>query len=168
MYVPLRCLLAPPHRPSILHVWRLYSMKASWPLPSSPALTALMTTCPPTHMLPQDRRSVYQPLFQIHLSLPHLLTSQRRNCELKETHKSNRLLLGREKHLGPLHIIRRARPAHQRVLPPSRTLERVPIDDPAFRFALGGLHGRFGGFVYTHGTEAELGYLVSTGAGGVK
>ena len=80
--------------------------------------------------------------------------------EIRFTHKRNGLLLGRERHLGALHVVGRAGPAHQRVLPPAGPLERVPVDEPALRLALGRLHRRLGRRVDAHGPEAELGWGV--------
>jgi len=72
--------------------------------------------------------------------------------------KMNGILLTPERHPCSLHVIRRARPAHQWILPPTRSLQDIPVNTPTFALRSTALHGVPCGLVNTHGAVMQLGW----------
>jgi len=70
--------------------------------------------------------------------------------------KMNGVLFTLERYPRSLHVIRRARPSHQRILPPSRSWQDIPIDPPSFALRSTTLHGVPRRLINTDGAVTQL------------
>jgi len=68
----------------------------------------------------------------------------------------NSILLSPERHPCSLHVIRRARPAHQRILPPTRSLQDIPVNPPTSALRSTALHSVPCRLENTHGAVTKL------------